>query len=270
MVIIGAVNLVLGVGLYRKAQRVSKQEPQNAKYLTALAGAGLYYLTVACYRVVFVCSYPSRLAWFDSIFNSSFIIRCLATGAELAFIGSIALILLKMNKELGLSEKSKFDTWLNKTPYLAVLAIFSAQFLAFGGLITQKQLPFAVEESLWGFAFLIITPLIFRNYSQLKNTIADISYRLFLLIMMVWCVGYLSFQLLFALPFMYWPAVAAGATSLIPANALHSAIFDYTVTRDFNTWGGLGFFIWHSGYFSICAWMVRYFMSGPRQRNNGE
>jgi len=34
---------------------------------------------------------------------------------------------------------------------------------------------------------------------------------------------------------------------------------------DLNAWGGMGFVIWHTGYFSLCVWMVLFLMTGPRQ-----
>ena len=82
--------------------------------------------------------------------------------------------------------------------------------------------------------------------------------------MAVWCAGYLLFQLGYALPFMYWANVGQDIGQAIPPNALRHAIFGYTVTRDLNTWGGLGFFIWQTGYFSLCSWMVLVMLVSPQ------
>ena len=150
---------------------------------------------------------------------------------------------------------------LANTPYLAVGCIFAAQLFAFSGLITQHITFFAIEETLWMFAFLGITPLVFYAVRQKEKTA---GYRLFLIVMMVWCIGYLSFQCFYALPFMYYSELLQDFGKVIPADALRAAIFDYTVTRDFHTWGGVGFIIWHSGYFSLCSWLALLYMSAPR------
>ena len=55
---------------------------------------------VAAYRAVFVSQYDPQLAWFDSIANSSLLIRIFAAAAELSFSGLIALAMLKFNSSL--------------------------------------------------------------------------------------------------------------------------------------------------------------------------
>ena len=47
--------------------------------------------------------------------------------------------------------------------------------------------------------------------------------------------------------------------------AIGEALTVVNVTRDLSEWGGIGFIIWHTGYFSICVWMVLLFMTGPRK-----
>jgi heme exporter protein D len=41
------------------------------------------------------------------------------------------------------------------------------------------------------------------------------------------------------------------------------------VTREFDEWGGIGFFIWHTGYFTVCSWMVLLFMWVAGRRGEG-
>ena len=41
-------------------------------------------------------------------------------------------------------------------------------------------------------------------------------------------------------------------------------------TRDLHAWGGMGFVVWHTGYFSICVWIVLFLMTGPRLLNTAE
>ena len=49
--------------------------------------------------VHFVSSYLRQLAWFNSVLNSSLMIRSFAIFAELSFAGLIAKSLLRMNEE---------------------------------------------------------------------------------------------------------------------------------------------------------------------------
>lgn len=270
MVTIGVINWVIAVFIFFRSFKWAQQEPHHSKYFLLLRTLGIIFVSVALYRSVFVSSYPDRLVWFDTILNSPFLIRCLAFFAELSFIGIIAVILLKLNSEIPLDNYGKNQTWINalltNTPFIAVGCIFIAQFFAFAGLFTQYHSLFAIEEMLWLTAFLSIAPLIFVRLKQVKNQkLTEKSYKIFLIIMTIWCIGYLVFQC-FSLPFVYFAHLSQDVGRVIPPDPLRQAIYTYTVTRDFQTWGGLGFFIWHSSYFSICVWMVLFFMSSPRKR----
>ncbi len=262
MIVIGAIDLCAALFLFMKSFRWKAKEPHNAKYFSALRVLGLIFVAVAFYRCVFVSSYANRLVWLDTLFNSPFIVRCLACCAEMSFIGMIAVIFGRMRGELSL-RGAKHPAFLRIAPLLAVACIFLAQFFAFGGLITQSLTLFAIEETLWVVAFLCLVPLIFFH---LKQKPAEKSYRVFLIIMTIWCAGYLSFQCFFTLPFVHYANLAQDIGRTIPPDALRMAIFNYIPTRNYHAWGGIGFFIWHSGYFSICAWMALFFMTAPRMR----
>lgn len=256
MVCIAALNLCIALSLATLSRRWAKSEPQYASYMRWLRVLGLIFTCVACYRSIFVSSYPNRLAWFDTLCNSPFVIRSLATFAELSFIGSIAIILRKKHQEYPLT-----NPWLIRMPAFAFGCIFLAQFFAFGGLVTQYMTLFAIEESLWAIAFLALVPL---AVVRLRQKELSSSYRAFLIILAVWCGGYLAFQA-YSLPFIHFAEVSHDIGRIVAPDALHQAIFGFTATRDFAAWGGLGFFIWHSGYFSVCVWMILYFMGAPRK-----
>lgn len=49
--------------------------------------------------------------------------------------------------------------------------------------------------------------------------------------------------------------------------AILDALLIVHETKDLNVWGGMGFVIWHTGYFSICVWIVPFLMTGPRLLN---
>ena len=266
MVVLNAVSFVLAIVIFNNSIKCSKTEPKKARYFCLLRIMGMIFITVALYRSVFVSSYPNRLAWYDTILNSAFVIRCLATFAEISFISMIAVILKEVCRVIPFNDDKKAYRIFEKTPILAVGCIVLAQFFAFVGLITQFLILFAIEEALWGVAFLSITPLVLLKLKQAKKYNIDKNIKIFLTVIAIWCIGYSIFQWGIALPFIHFADLSLDVGRVIPVDALKQTIFNFTATRDFKTWGGLGFFIWHSGYFSLCVWMSLLFMMAPREK----
>lgn len=277
MVILNIISLLVGLIIFVRSKKADKLKPETAKYRKRMRIAGLIFISVALYRSVFVSSYPERIAWFESMANSPIIIRSLATFAELAFAALIMWSLLKMNKDIPLPEHHKDNKILDfletKTPYLFFIFLFLAQFFATAGLFTQYTILFAIEETFWGLAFLFIAPLLVIQFKQVFSNKDPnykkemLLYRIFLTIMLVFTSGYLIFQFAFALPVTLYSQIAADFAKPHPTliQGIKDSVYNFTATRDFETWGGWGFFIWHSGYFTILVWMVLFFMNGPRK-----
>jgi hypothetical protein len=85
----------------------------------------------------------------------------------------------------------------------------------------------------------------------------------------VFCAGYCTYSLAYHLPIELWPHVIedlrTGNTVFHTGwDAVKNALLLVQQSRNYHDWGGAGFFIWHSGYFSVCVWMVLFLMSGPR------
>ncbi len=252
---VSAVNVLIAICIIVSGRK----KPENRSAL--LLAMGLIFISVALYRTIFVSSYPNRLAWYDTIFNSPFLVRCLAVFAELSFNGMIVLILYRLGKDLGIDKQSG-GKLLTALPLIGLGCIFAAQFFAFHGLITQYLTTFAIEETLWAVAFALYTPMIVVALVQSKKqNYANKRARLFLILIAIWCGGYLAFQCFYALPFIHYAELSQDIGKVIPPNALQLAISGFVQTRDFDTWGGIGFFIWHSGYFSICSWLSLLFMT---------
>jgi len=272
MVAVGAANFLAAGYIVCKSLQWNKIEPESKKTFALLRACVMVFVSVAAYRSVFVSSYPDRLVWVDSILNSPFLIRCLATFAEMSAVTIVAVVLLKLNREYDLGGKAKKAGKLYvRAPVVSIACIFTAQFFAFGGLITQYQSLFAVEEFLWMFAFLCFVPLVLLGLRQIKSgQITQNNQKLFFRILAIWCGGYLAFQILYALPFMYILEIAGDAGKVIPPDALRTAIFDVTVTRGFNDWGGIGFMIWHSVYFSVTAWIYLLAFMAARKNSGGK
>ena len=267
-VTVSAGNFLVGLVLFFGGLR--KKEGGDAKYAWFMRAAGILFLCVALYRSIFVSSYPNRLAWFDTVLNSPFLIRSLAFFAELSFNGMIAAILLKLHRDTARANGG--NGLLGRAgavlPWFSWGCILLAQFFAYAGLIMQYNTPFAIEEALWAVAYLGYLPLVLAGLRQVKQKkIIEKGSKLFLIFIAIWCVGYLLFQCFYALPFIHFADLAQDAGKAIPPDALRLAVTGFIKTRDFDTWGGIGFFIWHTGYFSICSWLTLLFMTAPRKRS---
>ncbi len=274
---INVINFSIGLYLFLKSRKNNVNELES--YHRNMRIAGIIFVGVAMYRSVFISNYLLQLAWFDTIFNSTLIIRFIATFAELAFAYLIMSSMLNLNKELpsSVTKKHKFKYFFaNKAPYLFFIFLAIAQIFAYGGAITKVDLLFAIEETLWGLAFLSILPLTIIQYLRIrsnkdytKNELK--SYKIFTTIIMVFTVGYCCYSLLYHLPIEYWPQAIKQLQTGNPDpafqwgwQAIKDTLLVVNVTRDFSTWGGMGFVVWHSGYFTLCGWMVLYFMRGPK------
>lgn len=280
LVTINVVNLIACGVLFSRSR--NSVDIEHARYGKLMRNFGAIFILVAAYRSVFVSSYLNQLAWFDTIANSSLLIRFFAIFAEISFASLIMLALLQLNKEVpdparGTPERAP-EFWLTKTPYVLFACIFIAQFFATTATITKIEVLFAIEETLWGIAFLSILPLILvqlarvYSYKDSKSREELKLYRAFTLMMAVFTVGYCAYSLLYHLPIEYWPSAIAQLQmeSPVPAirtggQAVKDALFVVNETKDFTTWGGVGFLIWYTGYFSLCGWMVLFLMTGPRR-----
>jgi hypothetical protein len=281
LVAINVLNLVICFSLFVG----SMKEPDLAAvgYRRLMRTLGLVFVSVAFYRAIFVSSYLEQLAWFNSVLNSSLLIRCIAIFAELSFAGLIATSLLRMNKEVpGLVDaRNKFVAFLQtKTPIMLFTCIFIANIFATSATITKINLLFALEETCWGIGFVSIIPMLIismRKLSVYRNTAEWANLRQFrtaLLLVAIFSIGYSLFELGFNLPVVYWPSAIAQLQMPNPEpafrfgiQAIRDAFFIVHETKDLNAWGGMGFVVWHSGYFSICVWMVLFLMTGPRRLN---
>jgi len=279
-----AINVVnLGIGIYLFIRSKNRNNLELISYHKHMRIAGIIFLSVAFYRSIFVSNYLLQLAWFDTILNSTLIIRFFATFSEMAFAYLIMSSMLMLNKQIPSNPQSMkpVQTFLEtKTPIVFFVLLAVAQLFAYGGAITKVDLLFAIEETLWGLAFLIITPLAIIQFNRIR-TCSDYpkeqlkTFKLFTIIVMVFCIGYGSYSLFYHLPIEYWPAAINQLQVGTPDpafrwgfDAIKDTLLIVNVTRDYTTWGGLGFVIWHSGYFTLLGWMVLFFMSGPKLTKN--
>lgn len=258
-------------------EQVNGSSKSDLKYQKAMLAMGIIFTLVGAYRTVFVSEYGPQQAWFNTIANSSLIIRILAIFAEISFAGLIAYAMLKFNEYVPPSKQvksNKFRQFIEtKSPYMLITCIFIAQFFATTAVITKFELLFTIEETLWSIGFLSILPL---AIIQLKRILSikdpDEIKRLRLLkysaiIITVWTIVYCAYGLLYHLPSMWieeinrwqtgYPSIQTGGEAII------NALTVITVTRQYSDWG-FGFFLWHSTYFSVCVWISLFLMQAPR------
>ncbi|EEB78449.1 hypothetical protein GPB2148_166 [marine gamma proteobacterium HTCC2148] len=269
MVAINICNLAICIACFRN----SLLRPDgNSTYVRNMRIMGLVFTLVALYRAVFVSRYLYQYAWFDTLANSSLIIRIFAWGAELSFAGLIAFAMLRFNRDMARHDDSyALSRYEKLAPYGLILCIFVAQFFATGGLITKSRLLFAIEESLWSAGFFTILPLAiiqFRRASKQALPSSYIMLRRSSQVLLSWCVIYCSYGLVYHLPTEYWATALEQLRTGQPQlktdfSAIKDAFKSVNVTHHYPDWG-FGFVLWHSAYFSVCVWLSIFLMRAPR------
>jgi hypothetical protein len=239
---------------------------------------GVIFALVAAYRAIFVSRYTAQLAWFDSLANSSLLIRMFAVAAELSFSGLIALAMLRVNHDLPADDAAnanRFKVFMTtKSPHILMICIFLAQFFATSGLITKNQTLFAIEETLWTVGFLAVLPLAIlqvRRVYAIKDAekVAQLKMlRRSTILIAAWCVFYCCYGLFYHLPFETWAGAIEQAQTGLPviktgASAIGDAFLIVNESKEYGDWG-FGLLLWHSAYFSVCVWISIFLMQAPR------
>jgi len=281
MVVVNIINLFVCLTIFQRSRSAAGGLTKIVSpYHKQMLIMGLIFTLVAAYRSVFVSRYLTQFAWFDSMANSSLLIRMFAIAAEMSFAGLFAFAMLQLNKDLpGKNHNNPLISFMaNKSPYLLIICIFVAQFFATSGLITKNNTLFAIEETLWSAGFLCILPLAFVQFRRvLAITNESDKQRLAMLItsakvVFAWCVIYCSYGLFFHLPVEFWGEGATSGAVLIDTampvvdlglTAVSDAFFIVNETKDYSDWG-FGFLFWHSSYFSVCVWLAIFLMRAPR------
>ena len=276
MVIINLVNVSLCAMVYRRS--VCSDDGTDTSYRNRMRIMGVIFTLVGAYRSVFVSRYFTQMAWFDSLGNSSLLIRCFAITAELSFAGLIAFAMLRLNQDLPRTQKggeNKFVLFMmTKSPYILLTSIFLAQFFATGGLIFKSKTLFAIEETLWSVGFVSVLPLAIMQYRRVMAVKGEeMVYRLRLLrkfvkLNLAWCMIYCSYGIFYHLPLENWPSAFNQIATGLPLiqtgwGAVVDAFIIVNESKAYSDWG-FGFLLWHSTYFTICVWISIFLMQAPR------
>ena len=102
IVLINVVNLIVCTVVYKRS--LDPRDGSDAAYRRRMRIMGVIFTLVAAYRAFFVSRYTPQLAWYDSLANSSLLIRMFAVAAELSFSGLFALAMLRVNSDIPAAE----------------------------------------------------------------------------------------------------------------------------------------------------------------------
>lgn len=201
IVAINVANLIIAAVIFSRSRTSAPAE--HARYRKRMRIFGAIFVMVALYRSIFISSCLDQLAWFDSPANSSLLIRTLAILAEISWAALIMLSLLQINKEVpmatGLRSGRFYGFLTTKTPYLF-------------------------------FAFLSILPLVIIQLRRVqaltdRQSINELRlFRIFTVMMTVFCVGYSGYSLFYHLPIEYWPNAIAQLRMETPIPAIRTGM----------------------------------------------
>lgn len=273
MVLINAVNLMLCARVFlRTAGSVDDPDWKYRKWMRIL---GVTFTIVGAYRSVFVARYSTQMAWFDSLANSSLLIRGFASFAEVSFSGQFALALIHANRDLSIAPASPVARrFARRAPYVLWGCIILAQVFATTGVITKSELSFAIEETLWSIGFLTVLPLAvaqLRRASAMRDSGRFDPIRRFAVLNVLWCAVYGAWSVCLNLPTV-WAAALHQIRTGIPEirhglSAVRDALLVVHESKAWSDWG-FGFVFWHSSYFSVCVWLSLFLMTAPRARQD--
>jgi hypothetical protein len=276
MVLVNLMNLIACARVLART-RGSSADPAS-RYRDRMRIMGVVFTVVGAYRSVFVCSYVTRMAWFDTLANSALLIRLLAVFAELSFSGQFAFAMARVNCDLSMSPAAGAPMvsrlLVRRAPWFMWSCIFLAQIFATASVITRSKLLSAIEETLWAVGFLSVLPLAvmqFRRASAVRDSSGRFDLvRTFTRVSLSWCAIYCTWALAGSLPFWIWPgALTQMRTGCPPVQYGLLAVREaFTVVHESKAWGcwGGAFLFWHSAYFSLCVWISIFLMNGPRAR----
>jgi hypothetical protein len=274
MVLINALNLTLCVRIFLRT--AGSVDDPDWRYRTWMRRMGVVFTIVGAYRSVFVCRYSTQMAWFDTLANSSLLIRGFALFAEVSFSGLFALALIQANRDLAVDPAAAMARrFTRRAPYVLWGCISLAQVFATTGVITKSELAFAIEETLWFTGFVTVLPLAvlqLRRASAMRDSGRFEPIRRFALLTVLWCGVYCAWSLCLNLPTAWGAALRQIRTGIPEIRHGLGAVRDaLLVVHESKAWGdwGFGFLFWHSSYFSVCVWLSLFLMSAPRARLEG-
>lgn len=213
-----------------------------------MAACALVVAAVAVYRSVLPTSYATRKVWEDHPSNSPLTIRILALFAELSIATGLYWTYSRADGIAGKQMLIRFAQF-------AFACLVIAQGFATYGVVSSYQWSFAVEETLWYVAAIVLAFLTYKIYQSKADPKAGWSTNLsnssrFVKVLGVALLAYIAFST--------WANVKRWGRDMGKAS---EAEHDDTsnVVRDCDEWGVM-FIIWSTGYFvlltALMAWLI--------------
>jgi len=243
LTLVSGANIAAWFWLYRYLH-----EPWTGSLYTA-SNVELMLLFSAAY--VFGCAFRSllpradvqRICLFDTWLSSVTVGRSVATVAEVCFAAQWAMVLHRLGTMTGA------DTAL-RAAWVIVPLILIAECFSWHAVLTKNFLGSAIENSIWGFCFVIIVIGICRLIPEFSGPA-----RAVLVSTIIGISGYLAFLATIDVP-MYLTRWRTGAADSIrplsPLEGLHDASVRWIVTHDLAEWKDE--IAWMSLYFSTAVW----------------
>ena len=185
-----------------------------------------------------------RTALVDSPLSSMVAGRSAATIAEVSFATQVALYVRQIGIASGMSVLEDILPWL----IVALLA--TAQAFCWSSVINLNHLGHAIEESIWGGTFAMVTVAMIWAVPQLEGPLFWIT-----AVSIPGCIAYVIFMVVVDVP-MYVKRWRAGRRNnervLGLAEGFADALYRREPTRSWAVWKPE--VAWLTGYFSFAVW----------------
>lgn len=180
---------------------------------------------------------------FDNFFSSIFVGRTIATVAELGFIAQWAIVLNLIAQEV----KDNKILFVSK---IIFPMIFMAEIFSWYASVTTNTIGSVVEESLWGFSFLLISVAILTLNKHLVPYFKPWAHAFTAGLMM-----YVIYMFIVDVPF-YYSKWQEGIINNKTYDSLESGLFKmmnhWKLSRQTEDWEYE--FLWQGLYFSFGVW----------------
>jgi len=208
-----------------------------------IVGPARILFAVSAFRCLFPVRYEHNVVFHDSIFSSIFLMRLLATFAEVAYIFLFSYVLRVLDTE--------HVTFVSALSWLMVAQVVISQILVWAAILSGRLVLYFYEELGWAFIFAANT--VASAYLYFRPG-AAVSHPVLLQLNLLFGAVYLPWQLLHL---RMLRANARRGSVDRPAGGLLRAIRVRVRRTDAESWGGPVGLSWMIGYWAtiIPAWV---------------
>jgi hypothetical protein len=254
---------LLNAGVYLSVRMRPKgsddDDDRVREYRQTMGRLAGMYVFISLYRTVFPTTFAGRFVWHDSVFSSILLARCLATVAELSFVGQIALAtqfcaqeLLEARRGAESQEDAEHEdpqqgalhhcTWhgyTQRAPKAMLGWVVLAECFSLCGVITGNRRWFVFDQCCWCLAMLVIIPACFhilRSARQLargrpsRRCCSAATAETFALCALVLSVLYVAWIVKNSVP-IWWSRLEWQEANEVPVFSIHEGLWDALTFR---------------------------------------